>query len=157
MIILGIFGSDPATEVHPRLWQGGFPREPDKLKTMGIDAIVLAAQELQPEKGESFYGLEIICAPMDDDGASPPSLVEWQRALLAAKRVIELHRDGKTVLVTCRMGLNRSGLVSALAIRRLTGVSGRVAAEQVREYRDGALSNHGFFVVLSKLGIPDAR
>ncbi len=122
---------------------------------------MLAAQEIQPasedEKLDLFPGLEVICAPIDDDGASPPNLKEWASVVAASRRVVELHRAGKCVLVTCRMGLNRSGLISALAIRRLAGVSGRVAAETVRERRDGALSNSGFFVVLNKMGVPDGR
>jgi Dual specificity phosphatase, catalytic domain len=56
----------------------------------------------------------------------------------------EIDRGG-CVLVHCWGGRNRSGLVSALALTRLQGITGAEAIHAVRAVRRGALVNQ-FFV-----------
>lgn len=131
-----------ANKMHERLFQGGFPPGGDGLKLAGIDVLVLCAREHQDE---SFYeGIEVIKAPGDDD-PRPQRLARfidgWK---LAGHMVAERVKAGKTVLVTCMAGLNRSGMVTSLALRELTGWSGKKIVEHVQESRASALCNDTF-------------
>ena len=60
-------------------------------------------------------------------------------------RVAEEIKRGGVVLVHCWGGRNRSGLVTALALTRLRGITGAEAVRAVRGVRRGALVNQ-FFV-----------
>jgi protein-tyrosine phosphatase len=114
--------------------------------------LVLCAEEVQP-RGANFPGVHVIHAGFDDDY----SLSEEERtiAVRAAREVARHVRSGDKVLVTCQQGRNRSGLVAALAVHLLTGMSGKDAARFVQKRRrtiDGpALSNDYFVDLLSRL------
>jgi protein-tyrosine phosphatase len=66
-------------------------------------------------------------------------------------------RDGRTVLVHCQGGRNRSGLLNALIVRQLYGCTGLDAANVVRLARPGALANPYFLRYLVGLPVPDRR
>ena len=53
-------------------------------------------------------------------------------------------RKGRSVLIQCYGGRNRSGLLAALLVRRVTGCSGRRAIEVVQSARPSALNNEAF-------------
>jgi protein-tyrosine phosphatase len=63
------------------------------------------------------------------------ALVEFAAAFL---------RAGQPVLVHCAQGLNRSGLVVALLLRAVDGVSGKEAVRRIRRARPYALVNTRF-------------
>ena len=132
------------------LFQGSAPDEGEKLKQQGFSILVLCAEEHQPES-RRFPGLEaVIHAPNDDNGLTmSPS--ERSIALRAAALVARYVRDGKNVLVTCRAGRNRSGLVVALALHIMTGKSGRLCLERVRKFRQDALIGGPFVKFLESL------
>jgi protein-tyrosine phosphatase len=62
----------------------------------------------------------------------------------------EIRRGGR-VLVMCRAGRNRSGLLTALVVRQLTGCSGPEAVAGVRRGRPRALANPHFERYLERL------
>ena len=109
--------------IAPKLWMGAAPRHADLAL---FDAVVLCAATLQH--------LDVpnpILAPLDD---AVPTKAELRIALNAARRVHALTEDGKRVLVTCRLGVNRSGLVCALALM-LRGMKARRAVRLIRSRR----------------------
>lgn len=135
----------------PGLWQGSRPPEGSTLANLGIDVLVLCAMEVQPP-AERFPGVEVLYAPNDDDFSRPPTRQELGIALATARQVAQAIRAQKTVLVTCYAGLNRSGLVSALTLHFLDGISGDVAIKMVRAARGfRALGNPGFKKALRTL------
>lgn len=76
------------------------------------------------------------------DGTLVPA--QFEQVVVLATQVAEHARDGQTVLVRCRAGLNRSGLVTALALTRL-GYGPNEAIRLIREKRSPwALCNEGF-------------
>jgi protein-tyrosine phosphatase len=108
-----------------------------------VDFLVLAALEHQPRVPAGLDGCRI---SLED--RLPPT-AELERLIRAgaddvARDVARRLKRGHRVLVTCAQGLNRSGLVSGLALRQL-GFDGGRAVELVRRARGrDALSNPAF-------------
>lgn len=134
------------SQIGPRLYQGSYPPMGDVLKEHGFDVVVLAAREYQPE-AIRFVGVRVIHAPMNDCPDVP--VVQARRV---AAEVARLWKRGARILVTCQAGLNRSGLITALAWRYITGRSGREAVRAVKRGRgDEALFNNYFRAYLEQL------
>jgi protein-tyrosine phosphatase len=113
----------------------------------GYDVIGLTAKEYQPS--QTGFRARLVRMPIDD--RLDPSTEELMWAFLTGRQLAGAVADGKKVLVSCRMGKNRSGLVTALAARELLGITGQQAADLVRESRPGALSNPTFYRFLTTL------
>ncbi|MFM2152758.1 MAG: hypothetical protein RL199_1193 [Pseudomonadota bacterium] len=144
-----------ADEVADRLWQGGAPPLDARVRRAGFDLLVLCAEEYQPPE-EAFAGVRVLHAPNEDAPDITPR--QWRGALDASREVAAALRRGEKVLVTCAAGLNRSGLVSALAMLRLAGAGADASAivAQVQSRRFLALCNDRF-VELVHLFARDAR
>jgi protein-tyrosine phosphatase len=111
-----------------------------------FDVIVLTADEYQPA-ASMFPGVRLRHHPFDDSPDPQPR--DLMTAWTAAEAVAQDMRRGRRVLVSCRMGRNRSGLVAALALHLVTGESGAAVLALVRERRVDdvgvhALSNRAF-------------
>lgn len=136
---------DPApTRVASKLHMGAMMSAPTReaARSGRFDVVVHCAQEIQPV-GPLPRGRVMIWAPFADTkrelGAETTA-----RVLEAARSVHLARRQGRRVLVACAMGLNRSGLVTGLALR-LAGASPEHAVALVREARGpDALSNESF-------------
>jgi len=102
-----------ASKVLENLWQGSAPPIGDNIGRY-FDCMVLSAVEYQLGN-ECFPNVELAHAELYDHG-SPITWDQMQQAVRMAGKVIRWLRDGKRVLVTCHMGLNRSGLIVALAL-----------------------------------------
>ncbi len=138
-----------ASPIAKGLWQGSAPPPGDAVRQSGFDVLVLCAQEYQPP-AEHFPGVQVIHAP-NLDGGEPLDRPRLALALQAARQAAQAIRQGKQVLSTCRMGLNRSGLVSALTLYFLTGSPGVRCVEQVQRGRPGGLANPKFVAALARL------
>ncbi len=136
-----------ASRVAERLYQGGAPRQGHGLALGGFHVLVLCAEEIQPP-AHRFPGLTVVHAGIDDDRLSD---AEGRTVTEAALHVARFWRDGARVLVTCAQGRNRSGLVMALALHELAGMSGVHAILRVRQVRDNALTNDAFVAALKRL------
>lgn len=144
-----------ADPILPLLWQGGRPSPGPEVRDDGFDMLVLCEDEFQPD-AKAFPGVEVVHAPNDDDPSRLPTPHELGIAKAAAKQVTEALRKRKRVLVVCRAGLNRSGLVVALTLHYHLGMSGKDAVAMVRARRRsgsgiGPLSNPGFVDLLESL------
>lgn len=64
--------------------------------------------------------------------------------MLAAQRAAQLLSKGNKVLVTCMAGLNRSGMVAAMALHLHTGWSGEECVRHIQSQRSMALCNETF-------------
>lgn len=128
-------------KVTPKLWQAGYPPTGDVLRNLGVDVVVLAAEEYQlPD--DLFPGVEVIRIPLVDQ--SKQSIEDLAAMIVTGHTVAQRLAQGKTVLSTCQMGLNRSGVISALALCYL-GVPPKIAIATVRKARSRwALSNRTF-------------
>lgn len=131
-----------AHKIADHLFQGGFPPPGDGLANAGIDVLVLAAA--QHQDASLYPGVTVICAPGDDDARRHrlDRFIDGWRS--AAAQVVEHVKAGRNVLVTCMAGQNRSGLITALALRELTGWSGKRCVEHISRQRPHALNNATF-------------
>lgn len=142
-----------AAEIVPGLWQGGWPYigQPGEAGVRA-DTVVLCAKEVQPT-GAQLPGVERIHVPLDDAAISNS---DYGRAIVAAEKVVERLVAGKTVLVTCHMGINRSGLVTGLSLILGYGMSGDEAVALIRRRRKlprgYALGNEHFAKFLRSYG-----
>jgi protein-tyrosine phosphatase len=135
-----------ADHVHGGLWQGSRPPQGKEIADAGFDVLVLTAMEYQPPS-EAFPGVRVLHTPLDD---AEPTAVERSMAFGASAAVAEALKRGKRVLVTCQMGLNRSGWVVARALQ-LGGVSRRESIAMVRRARGSmALCNDDFVADLMR-------
>lgn len=121
-------------------------RRADELARAGFEVVVLCAEEWQPE----IPRVETIHAPFDDDHTGLDE-DQTKTAFRAARRTARRIVQGKKTLVTCWAGRNRSGLVCALALSRVSGSHPRKAADLIRAKRAGALTNTAFRAFLSSL------
>lgn len=154
------------TLITKGLYQGMAPPCGPALRASGIDTIILCAEEWQPPRNvdpacavvlgyrpglPAYPGVNVVYAPADDDFDNPPSASVIQLASKAASIAAVRAAQGGKVLVTCWMGRNRSGLVTALALHALTGMSGSQIIQHIKRVRPVALSNPQFRAALSKI------
>lgn len=144
-----------ADEIVPQIWQGSYPGEGRYVSASGFSQLVLCAQELQTPASE-FPDVEVVHAPNYDDGVHDLTRDLLRIAIDAARRVDVAYRQGRKVLITCRAGLNRSGLVTGLALHMIFGWDGRTCIRRIQKKRRDyqgirPLSNHQFVTALKKL------
>jgi len=145
-----------AHHISSGVWQGSVPAHGTTLRDAGFTMLVLCAMEHQPS-ADNFPGIEVIHAPNDDDDSRRPTSNELRIAIDASQHVLRALQAERQVLVTCWAGLNRSGLVSALALRKHLGISGSSAIKVVQMMRPKALTNRMFQACLSRLPVPEPK
>jgi protein-tyrosine phosphatase len=134
-----------ANEIVPGLWQGAYPRV--HVNQLGFQALVLCARELQVSSQPT--SVIVMRAPLEDGN---PTSDELRLAQRVAHEVARRVRFGQNVLVTCAMGINRSGLVTGLAIRELNPkMPGEMIVKHIQSRRPVALTNAYFRAVLKRL------
>jgi hypothetical protein len=131
-----------ATLIMNGLYQGSIPSPGTSLKDSGFTGVVFSAREYQPP-AQRYPGVKTINIPLDDVGF-PLTISEIEAARQTANSVANEIRRGGKVLVTCAMGRNRSGLISALTVIFLTGCSGRIAVQLIKSVRPNSLTNPQF-------------
>lgn len=146
-----------ANEIVPFLWQGSLPIPGDGVREAGFQVLVLCAREYQLEP-ENYPGVQVVHAPNDDSVQFPLTREKLSVAVTAARAVAKAVRAKQKTLVTCAAGLNRSGLVSALALHLLNGWAGDQCIMVVRKFRPRSrvhpgrsLSNPEFVMALNRL------
>lgn len=140
-----------ASNVAPKLWVGAKPPVDRSYPT--VDVIVLCAAEYQPEKFPHFDG-RLVRAPIPDDALSSDEL---RRALAGGGQVADALTGGKRVLVTCAAGINRSALVAALGLGRVTKATADelITLMRLKRHKD-CLYNPHFREILRKFTVAPA-
>lgn len=136
----------PYTRVHPNLFMGS-KRAIQDTDPGDFDVYVSMATEITPPRslrGEfESYHIKLNDAPWDF-ASHPQELLEL---IAVARDLAIMVRDGHKVLVVCNMGMNRSGLMSALILMHL-GYSWRKALKTVRRRHGCTMSNESFVQAL---------
>lgn len=135
--------------ISSKLYIGSAPPLGSAVASYGFHTLVLCAQEFQPRQAE-FPGVRVVHAGIDD--SSDLLMDHWETARQASKVVAARVGQGQRTLVTCWLGQNRSGLVCALALHRLTSLSPEECVFAVQRARQGALFNDHFVELICSLG-----
>lgn len=136
---------DPWNEIIPGLWMGGsrFHERSTGLvreaKAADLFDVVISmnthfGRDVSPAMGHWSM-------PINDGELTPPELLKVQYCVDKAVQVVQA---GGKILVRCNMGLNRSGLVVALAMLRLGHTPTGAILFIRRERGPDALSNPHF-------------
>lgn len=135
------------TEIADRLYMGSHPGERFPGAVPEIDLWVVAAHNEDPaDRAPLLRQLApaVLHLPLRDNVNELDNPRMRRLARAAAAMVAEAHRSGLSVLVTCTMGLNRSGLIVALTLVRF-GYRPSVVIDTLRERRSRlVLSNSGY-------------
>ncbi len=149
--------STPTPMVAGRLWHGGRSIDEGWVRATGVTAVVdLSDVDSHPPVSATSgplggtTRLVRLAVPLDADTLPDPGLL-----LRLAALVTGLMEDGHRVLVHCTSGRNRSGLIVALVVREVVGLSGAEAVTFVRARRPGALTHPAFVAWLRQLPAPD--
>jgi len=136
------------------MYQGPCPPSTDAVRGHRFTVLVFCAREIQPYLPDHLLrGLDVLYVPLNDSFNEPMTDAEWDLAHGAGREVARLTALGGRSLVTCAAGLNRSGIVNAIALHYRFGCSGAGAIAQIRATRGPqALSNPSFERRLVKLG-----
>ncbi len=138
---------------HPsgsEMYQCGKREIPAYLANKTIGLLVLSAEEYQPKslrKNPSlFKGVSRVYVPLKDKASfARPALEDTiGRASQASYHVVSALLKGRNVLVTCWAGINRSGLISGMALIDILGCTGEEAIQIVRKGR-------GYFALYNPL------
>ena len=140
-----------AVRVAQGIYQGPCPKSAEEVRRNGFHVLTFCALEIQPVIHDP-QGLRVLYAPMNDSPMNPITEEEWTGAQRAGREIARVTSAGGRALTTCAMGLNRSGIVNALALHYRFGVSGAQAIDQIRRTRSPmALSNPSFVERLRRL------
>jgi hypothetical protein len=136
-------------EIIPNLFMGAAPPiNVDYDKSFGC--LVLCAAEYQPSS-HCFPGLDVLNCPFTDSAdpinASMSDLIDR-----TSRRVAEMVKSNEPVLVTCLAGLNRSGLVTALAMSKFLKHDINKTIGLIKSNRAPAALSNPYFVSLLKNG-----
>ncbi|MEV6619778.1 protein phosphatase [Amycolatopsis sp. NPDC051106] len=139
-------------EIRPGLWMGGHVRAGEEPVVVGRE-FDLVLSLYQREGHGPPPGVEHHFAEMPDGPLSEAQIAEVERfALLAAEAV----RAGRSTLVRCHAGLNRSGLVVVQTLVEL-GLGVPEAIALVRQRRSPWALHNELFVQYLESGLPTAR
>jgi protein-tyrosine phosphatase len=144
-----------ATEIVPRIYQGAMPPYGSAVSDAGFSLLLCAAlpYEYQPGAADKQHYLgqvRVLHLPADDNPFRV-SDAEIEQAVRGATEAARYARAGHKVLITCRMGRNRSGFLTALTLRLLTGMPIETAIARVRARRPTSLQNPAMLEVLRRL------
>lgn len=122
---------------------GSLPRGGNELAAAGVRRLVLCASEYQPPV-ESFPGVQVVDRfPFKDDFDHGLPEDRVPGAFRLAESLAQDSGPGY-VLVTCRAGRNRSGLILALALIEQLRMEPQPVIDLIQAKRVGALSNPKF-------------
>ncbi len=126
-----------ATCITSGLWMGSKPSPEINYRDLGFHYLVFCASEYHPRPSH-FEDVKVSRLDLEDGPATVvPS--EIRRIRHTTKRIIAGIRSGEKALITCLDGMNRSGLVTAMILNILQGISGRQAVHHIqsRRFLDG--------------------
>lgn len=133
-----------ASPIYGGLYIGSRPPPGARAAHAGFDLVVFAAEEYQPPEWR-MPGVEVMYVPMQD----VPEILSKEQlrtVRLAGERIARALEMNKKVLVTCRAGLNRSSLLAAAALMRLTPMNALQVIRLIRSKRSVFALNNPAFV-----------
>ena len=120
-----------------------------------FDIVVLCAVEWQPtvDIPPNDRSKRVLRIPLDDIDSPLALAPDTRRSINSVVGILEeAYREEKRILITCMAGRNRSGLITALLLRKALQMNSQAAIAKVKEARGPhALSNPTFVRYLMSL------
>jgi hypothetical protein len=142
------------TQVYERLWMGGVPDE-DTMYVQRAEGVVWrpsahrdlvdAVVTLAAGDGPVGTGVRELRIGFVDTDSGVPCKEHVAEAVATA---LKWHGRGLRVLIRCRAGVNRSGMVTALVMCRLTGSASEDIVSDLRDKRPPRVLSNTTFVEL---------
>ena len=132
-----------------KIYQTSYREIPHDLAAAGLQLAVFTASECPPLN--HHVGATLSYQPNEDkqaDSSSPAYKKMLESAQKASKVVAEAIAQGKNVVVTCHQGINRSSLVTALAIKRISSLTAWEIINLLKTKRQGVLTNGSFMTMI---------
>lgn len=132
-----------------KIYQTSYREVPHDLAVANIHLVVFTAEECPPLNHHQGAVLEY--HPNDDkqvDSSNPLYAKMLASASKAANFVATAVQAGKNVLITCHMGVNRSSLVTCLAIKKVSKLSAWEIINLIKAKRQGTLTNGSFMTMI---------
>lgn len=135
---------------HPsggRLYQAGVHAVPADVSGLGVSLLVVATELYERQPGHP----DVVLALFPDEEGLP----DWrwkqieQAVVPAVARMVAALEAGEGVLAVCRAGINRSSMLSGLALNAASDLTPQEVVARIRERRDpGCLGNEDFLSVV---------
>lgn len=135
------------------LYQGACPPAGRSLGEAGFRALVICSREICDSlRGDDYPGVLVHRCPLLDELA-PVTTDMWKKIDEATGFVFTVRYGPHPILgsysyaptlVACQQGKNRSALVAAAAIMRISGCSGTYAVDALRKVSRRVFSNEHF-------------
>ena len=136
------------SQIAPKLWMGAYPRlgyyaGPPAPEKLCLEIIAGKGIQNWVAVASGFPRCDFEMHDVDDRNSAFQETLQF--AEQASAHVFQILSRGESVLVTCNMGINRSGLVCALALM-LEGLTAKKAIDAVRLGRPPIALHNRFFV-----------
>lgn len=132
-----------------KIYQTSYREIPHDLAAANIQLAVFTASECPPLN--HHVGATLSYQPNEDkqaDSSSPTYKKMLESAQKASNVVAEAVTQGKNVVITCHQGINRSSLVTALAIKRISNLTAWEIINLLKAKRQGVLTNSSFMTMI---------
>jgi len=139
--------------VTDKLYQRGAPEDVGEWQSvlaLKIDVVLDLFGTLGPGVPTAPNSILYMFWPIEDH----PQLPDVQIMNILVDTIVRLIQAGHKVLVHCHKGKSRSGMINALVVRQLHGISGADAVDLVRQQRPGSLGNQVFATYVQGLPAP---
>ena len=135
--------------IAPGIYQGSRPSNSLQLINDKFTVLVLSAVEFQPQDSR-YKNIKIIKAPIRD--SYDITNEEVNKAITCSNAVCKDIVSGGKALITCYMGWNRSGLITAFCLINLYKMNGRQAVNHIKFMRKNSLNNEVFVKIIENYG-----
>lgn len=136
------------SEITPLLWIGGLPIRYGAVAKAMLEAEIKVLVSTTHRTPHGHYGMEIVRVPFDDHRGHLPDLAALQPGV---DKIRECLENNVRVMSHCAYGLNRSGLLAAIALHETYGWDGITISKLIREKRQGALWNPAYRTYVESL------
>ena len=144
-LVLGETVEHGALWMGASLWSWSAEKKREVFSGLGVTGLVSLTRRRDPDLERTVD--HFLWCPVSDGLKLPDS-----EARRAAWVVVGWLRARVTVYVHCIAGINRSGLVTALVLREVLGLTGQQALDFVRSCRPGEVRNPVFENYLKEIG-----
>jgi len=130
----------PANEIIPRIWLGSFQaaRDDEWLRSHGIQIVFNCTKDLAFKPCETVEARYRV--PVHDNLEPEEIRALSSYSAATAFEIVKHYKEGKTILIHCAAGVQRSAACTAFFLISLTGCSAENAIKYIKSKRPVAFT-----------------